>query len=155
MEDRKIPSGGFLSLAFVTGLFSGYAPIAPGTAGSLVGLVIALIPGILEPEIIIPLTLVTFALGVYFSNRFSTATDPDPSFVVIDEVVGMWIALFLLPFTPLALFLSFIVFRLLDIVKPFPARRLEHLPGGWGIMTDDVVAAIYANVIVRIILKFI
>jgi phosphatidylglycerophosphatase A len=155
LEDRKIPSGGFLSLAFVTGLFSGYAPIAPGTAGSLVGLVIALIPGILEPEIIIPLTLVTFALGVYFSNRFSTATDPDPSFVVIDEVVGMWIALFLLPFTPLALFLSFIVFRLLDIVKPFPARRLEHLPGGWGIMTDDVVAAIYANVIVRIILKFI
>jgi len=155
LEDRKIPSGGFLSLAFVTGLFSGYAPIAPGTAGSLVGLVIALIPGILEPEIIIPLTLVTFALGVYFSNRFSTATDPDPSFVVIDEVVGMWIALFLLPFTPLALFLSFIVFRLLDIVKPFPARRLEHLPGGWGIMTVDVVAAIYANVIVRIILKFI
>ena len=155
MEDRKIPSRGFFPLAFVTGLFSGYAPIAPGTAGSLVGLAVALIPGALEPEIIIPLSLITFSLGVYFSNRYSTAKDPDPSFVVIDEVVGMWIALFLLPFTPLALFLSFVVFRLLDILKPFPARRLEQLPGGWGIMTDDVVAGIYANVIVRIILGFI
>ncbi len=152
MADPESRPGGFLQTAFVTGLFSGYSPLAPGTAGSLVGLCIALISGFLEPVVIIPVVLITFFCGVAFSTKYSHATNPDPSFVVIDEVVGMWISLFLLPFTPLAFVLSFLAFRLLDIVKPFPARQLERLPGGWGIMLDDVAAGIYANIAVRLLL---
>ena len=77
---------------------------------------------------------------------------PDPSIVVIDEVVGMWITLFLIPRTIPAYLLGFILFRAMDIVKPQPARALERIPNGWGIMLDDIVAGLYANCTLRILL---
>jgi phosphatidylglycerophosphatase A len=78
----------------------------------------------------------------------------DPGLVVVDEVAGMWVTLLFVPFTPLTAALGFLAFRLMDIVKPFPARRLEDLPGGWGIMADDLMAGVYANVLVRAVVHF-
>jgi phosphatidylglycerophosphatase A len=78
----------------------------------------------------------------------------DPSEVVIDEVMGMAVTLAFMPLTAKAIWIGFFLFRLFDILKPFPARHSENLPGGWGIVMDDVVAGIYANVSLRIILSF-
>jgi phosphatidylglycerophosphatase A len=144
------PTSNLLRRAFVTGLFSGYVPIAPGTAGSVVGIILALIP--VSPLVFAILIVAVFLLGVHQSAVFSIPERRDPSFVVIDEVVGMWIAVFLLPRSILAFVLAFLTFRVFDILKPFPARQAESLPGGWGIMTDDLIAGIYANLVVRLFL---
>lgn len=77
---------------------------------------------------------------------------PDPSEVVIDEVVGMMVTLAYLPWSFISIGLGFLLFRVFDIIKPPPARQLERLPGGWGIVMDDVVAGIYANLALRLIL---
>ena len=78
--------------------------------------------------------------------------DKDPSLVVIDEVAGMWVTLIALPWTPVTVLTGFFMFRLFDVFKPYPARDLEGVPGGWGIMLDDIVAGIYANLAVRVVL---
>jgi phosphatidylglycerophosphatase A len=73
----------------------------------------------------------------------------DPGIVVIDEVAGMWVSLLFLPLTPVTAVAAFVIFRIFDVVKPFPARRLEDLPGGYGIMCDDLMAGAYANLVLR------
>jgi phosphatidylglycerophosphatase A len=78
--------------------------------------------------------------------------DKDPGIVVVDEIVGMWVTLLFLPFTPMTAALGFLLFRAMDIVKPYPARELEGLRAGWGIMADDVMAGIYANLLLRLAL---
>lgn len=166
----------FFTELIATGLYSGYIPWASGTIGSAVGLLVFLIPGVESPHILSVMILVGLALGVVTSRRvaeirghqltksaeIAKATfqpgevrTPDPSIVVIDEIVGMWISLFLLPKTVAAILCAFVIFRLLDIVKPFPARHLERLPNGWGIMLDDVVAGVYANIFTHLALIFI
>ncbi len=141
-----------LTRCIATGVYSGYAPVAPGTAGSLVGLLIYLIPGI---EQWLPLSLITvifFFAGAAAAGRMERIHGKDPSIVVIDEIVGMWISLFLLPKTAGVAILAFFFFRGYDIIKPPPARMVERIEGGFGIMLDDVFAAIYANISVRIVL---
>jgi len=155
MAQSDPPSRGTLSVAVVSGLYSGYSPVAPGTMGSIVALLFLYIPGFSMPWILGPIIVITFIAGVFISSKFSTESTPDPSFVVIDEVVGMWISLFLLPHTVLSLASAFFAFRMLDIIKPFPCRRLERLPGGWGIMMDDVAAAVYANLLTRVVLAIV
>ena len=166
----------FFTELIATGLYSGYISWASGTFGSLVGLLLYFIPGVESPYILGVMILVGLALGVVTSNRVAVVRGhqltksaevakakfqpgdshtPDPSIVVIDEIVGMWISLFLLPKTFTAVLCAFVIFRLLDIVKPFPARRLERLPNGWGIMLDDVVAGVYANILTHLALMFI
>jgi phosphatidylglycerophosphatase A len=76
----------------------------------------------------------------------------DPGIVVVDEVLGMWLSLLGLPFHPVSVILGFLLFRGLDVVKPYPAAQLEHLPGGLGIMADDVAAGLYANLLLRVFL---
>ena len=153
-----------------TGFFSGYIPWASGTFGSLVGLLLWLIPGVHAPEVLSPLLAAGFFLGVYTSGevaareghvltrsaaaakRLFQAGSPahaDPSIVVIDEIIGMWIALFGLAPELYTCAIAFIAFRAFDILKPEPARSSEALPGGWGIMLDDVFAGLYANVATR------
>ena len=73
----------------------------------------------------------------------------DPGVVVVDEVVGQWVTLLFLPFTPAVAVAGFLLFRVLDVFKPWPARQLESLPDGWGIMSDDVMAGIYANLLLH------
>jgi phosphatidylglycerophosphatase A len=152
-EASPAPLGlpGRLARVIATGLGSGYAPIAPGTAGSLVGLLLfwpmAGVPFVWLAAAIVAL----FFVGVVAATAVATQVGlHDPGIVVVDEVIGMWVTLALVPFTPLTAALGFLLFRLMDIVKPFPARDLEHLPGGWGIVADDVMAGIYANLALRL-----
>lgn len=129
--------------------YIGYAPIAPGTVGSAAGLALFVLlraVGIpwLEPAAIV----VLFAAGAWAGNhaeRFFGGIDPQP--VVIDEVLGMLLTLMLVPVSWAGAIVGFLVFRALDIVKPWPARRLENLHGGVGVMADDAMAAVYGNVV--------
>ena len=94
-----------------------------------------------------------FFAGVWASTIVEQDLErQDPGIVVVDEVVGMLVALMLLPPTTTVIFVAFFLFRLFDIVKPYPARWCEQLSGGWGIMMDDVVAGLYANVLIHITL---
>jgi phosphatidylglycerophosphatase A len=145
---------GLVSLAarFVaTGAGSGYAPIAPGTAGSAVGLLLFWPLSWLSFGWQIGVTAAVFVLGTLAASRVATEVGlKDPGLVVVDEVVGMWISLLFLPLTPIVAALGFLLFRLLDVLKPWPARDFERLPGGWGIMMDDVMAGLYVNLLLRV-----
>src|SRR5437867_3717791 len=134
-----------------TGLFSGYSPIAPGTAGSLLGLALYMIPGVEHPLSLTIITACTFFVGTIASAQMEKRFGDDPQVVVIDEVVGMWVTLLFLPKTLVGASVGFLFFRFYDIVKPPPARSLERLKNGWGIMLDDVAAGIYANITLRLI----
>ena len=158
----------FIPRLIATGLFTGYSPWASGTAGTLAGLLIYLIPGIESPLVLGSLIVIMFLAGVFSSARVAAIVGhqlttsaarakaalqkdshaaADPSIVVIDEIVGMWITLLFLPKTIPVMAIGFIAFRAMDIIKPQPARAMEPIPNGWGIMLDDVVAGIYANVL--------
>lgn len=129
----------------------GAVPWAPGTAGSVVGLVLAATVGqLVSPWWYLGLVGVLFFSGVAAAQAVEQATlRKDPSHVVIDEVVGMLLALFALPARSGVFFSAFLCFRGLDIFKPFPIRRLERQPGGWGIMLDDLAAGLCTNLLVR------
>jgi len=139
-----------LALATVFGV--GYIPIAPGTFGSLAGLLL----WVLLPQSPIAQLLAIVMLFVAGSWSGSIAERhfgrTDPGQVVIDEVMGMLITLFLNPVGWRGATVAFFVFRAADVVKPYPANQLEKLPGGIGVMADDGMAAVYANVAVRAML---
>ena len=100
------------------------------------------------------MTVVAFFAGVAASARLAQRLGrKDPGAAVVDEVVGMWVSLLFLPFTPATAVAAFLLFRVLDVFKPYPARQFESLPGGWGIMTDDVMAGVYANLLLRAALR--
>ena len=141
-----------LGLAIATSLGVGYAPVASGTFGSAAGLLLwALLPSntTVQAVWIVGLFVAgSWAAGV--TERYYGRTDPGE--VVVDEVMGMLLTLFLTGVGWTGAVAGFFLFRIFDIVKPFPARRLEHLPGGLGVMADDAMAAIYANVALRALL---
>jgi phosphatidylglycerophosphatase A len=138
-----------LLLATVLGI--GRIPFAPGTFGSLPGLALTMLARTYGPWWLEgPIILVLFTLGVWAATaaeRHFGGIDPGP--VVIDEVVGMMITLLFIPVSAIGLLVGFVVFRACDVIKPFPAGRLERLPGGLGIMCDDVMAGIWGYVIMR------
>ena len=133
-----------------SGFYTGYVPIASGTFGSLVAIVIYIIPGFERLEIIIPAIILLFSYGLFVSSKFEKVYGKDPSQCTVDEVVGTWIALIALPKSFLIVFTTFLIWRVLDIIKPFPARTSEKLPGGFGIMIDDVISGFYTVVIVHL-----
>ncbi len=131
---------------------AGYFPVAPGTFASLAAVLLYrfVLAGASGPAFAGVIVAVYF-VGVAAAGSFSRFLDErDPRKIVIDEVVGQWIALFLVPPDWLSLGLAFILFRFFDILKPFGIRDTERLPGGWGIMTDDVVAGLAALLLVRL-----
>jgi phosphatidylglycerophosphatase A len=135
-------------LASVGGV--GYCPVAPGTAGSaaalLAYLALPLHAGIQAAVI----AVVTF-VGLWASSAVAAqAGDHDPSEVVIDEAAGLLIACFLVPKSIRALAAAFLLFRLFDVGKWFPMKQLERLPGGWGIMADDLAAGLLARLVLLI-----
>jgi len=134
-----------------SGLGSGYLRPAPGTWGSLVGI----IPALFLPTTILPLFLaVLFFAGVWASDKFARESGvKDPQSVVIDEVLGMGVGLLFLPKTLLFYAAAFILFRMFDIKKPWIIRKLEHQPGGWGIMLDDLAAGVLANLILQLAVR--
>ena len=143
----------FLSLAIATAFGVGYIPYAPGTFGSLVGLILWwLLPisPVVQGGTIVALFVVGSAAGSVAERHFGKT---DPGHVVIDEVMGMLVTLFLNPVGWVGVVAGFLLFRVADIIKPFPANWLERLPGGIGIMADDLMAAVYANLALRLILE--
>lgn len=132
-----------------SGFGSGYFPIAPGTAGSIVGLLIFfLMPIGLHYWLII--ICLFFILGVWAATQIEREKGHDPGLVVVDEMVGQWIALLFIPVTLFHYAAAFILFRFFDILKPFPINRSQNLKEGWGIMIDDVLAGVYANLLLQI-----
>ncbi|MCX5715559.1 MAG: phosphatidylglycerophosphatase A [Candidatus Omnitrophica bacterium] len=132
---------------------TGYSRVAPGTCGSFAALVVYfLINGnvILCSAVTLALLIIGFAVSGKAEKAFGKK---DASQIVIDEACGLFITLFLIPFSYGVAFLGFLIFRTADVAKPFPIRRLEKLPGSLGVMSDDILAGIYANLITRIILK--
>ena len=140
-----------LALFISTFGYLGYAPVAPGTFGSAAGLaVFYAVRAIGSPAIEGAIIVVLFAIGVWagtVAEHYFGGVDPAP--VVVDEVVGMLITLYLLPVNGVGAFVGFVVFRVLDVVKPFPSARFERLPGGLGVMADDGMAALYGNLAMR------
>jgi phosphatidylglycerophosphatase A len=134
-----------------SGFYTGYIPIASGTFGSFAAILIFFIPGFERLEIIIPAILLLFSYGLFVSSKFEKVYGKDPSQCTVDEIVGTWIALIALPKTILIVITSFLVWRTLDIIKPFPANTSEKLPGGFGIMMDDVISGFYALILVHFI----
>jgi len=131
--------------------YVGFFPIAPGTAGSLAALpLFALIRWIGMPAVELSMIVAVFAIGVWAASGTEVALGrKDPGVVVIDEVLGMLITLALLPVSIAGIVLGFLLFRVFDVVKPYPAAQLEHLHGGLGIMADDAVAGVYAYLVLR------
>lgn len=143
-----------LAVLVATVGYSGYFPIAPGTIGSLAGLVVyALLQPWHSPVLDVGAIVALFAAGTWagtVAERYFGGIDPGP--IVIDEVVGMLITLLFVPVGWAGAFLGFFLFRVFDVIKPYPAGRLERLHGGLGVMADDAMAAIYANVSLRVAL---
>jgi phosphatidylglycerophosphatase A len=135
-----------------SGFYTGYIPFASGTWGSLAALIIYLIPGFEKPVVIIPAIILFTVLGIFIGNKFDVIYGKDPAECTVDEVVGMWISLLFLPKTILVVTAAFISWRVFDIIKPAPARQLESLKGGVGIMIDDIVAGIYSLLLLHFIL---
>jgi phosphatidylglycerophosphatase A len=138
-----------------SGFYTGYIPVASGTFGSLAALIIYFIPGFEQPEIIISAIVIFFFIGVFISDKFEKIYGEDPAECTVDEVVGTWIALLFLPKTFGIAITSFLVWRILDIIKPFPAKKSEELTGGWGIMMDDVISGFYTLILMHILIQLV
>ncbi len=141
-----------------SGFFVGYVPFAPGTVGSLwIPALYMLLPELwfihfpLEVSFVLSgVAVILYFLGVWSAGVCEHVWGHDPGRVVIDEIAGMLVTLIFIPLTVKTVWIGFFIFRLCDIFKPQPARWLEKLPHGWGVMSDDVIAGIYANIFLRI-----
>ncbi len=144
-----------LATAVATAGYVGFVPFAPGTFGSAVGLVVYAAVSITSSWVVEGLVLaVILVVGIWSADQVERQMGKDPSAVVIDEVAGMLVTLSFLDISVTGALVGFFIFRLLDVIKPPPARRLEDLHGGPGIMFDDVMAGIYSNVALRGLIAF-
>jgi len=144
-----------INKTFATAFGLGLSPVAPGTMGALGGVALGYLilhfcpyPNYLLSLIIVLVTI----LGAISANFLEKEWGEDPSKIVIDEVVGIWIALLFLPPMWECYVAAFVLFRFFDIVKPLYIKRMELLKNGWGVMMDDVLAGIYANIILQILI---
>jgi len=151
----------FLIIFLATGFYSGYVPAIPGTAGSVVGVAVWWLVFLplwrRSPAAAIALWVITFAAGCFISGRAEEIFgEHDSSKIVIDEICGMVATMFLVPQGWLWVAAGFAAFRLLDILKPFPAGLIDRrMRGGAGVMFDDLAAAIYANLVLQIVSRLI
>lgn len=141
-----------------TGFYSGYSPIAPGTMGAVVATLMWLVPYTYCTHI--ELQLVTLAAILLFTfvsipsiRRVEKSWGEDPSRVVVDEMVGVWISLLAVPDEAhwARIVGAFVLFRLFDIVKPLGVRRMERIGGGWGVMLDDILAGVYGAIVLYVV----
>ena len=130
--------------------YLGHSPLMPGTVGSMGGLVIYFIVRENLPLYIFS-TIFLFMLGMIFSAEAEKIYKrKDAKMIVIDEACGMMLSLLLVPYNIWLVISGFILFRLLDITKPFPAKRIEKASGAFGIMFDDIIVAVYTNIILQL-----
>ncbi|MFQ5988435.1 MAG: phosphatidylglycerophosphatase A [Candidatus Methylomirabilales bacterium] len=137
-----------LVVAIATGAYVGYLPPAPGTLGSLLGLILLwpLKPGIAQ----VLVTLFLIGMGIVVADHAARVMGgQDPPAIVIDEIAGIAVAILLVPPQFQERVIAFVLFRLFDVIKLFPARQAERLPGGIGIVGDDLIAGLYANLVLR------
>lgn len=141
----------------VSGLYTGLAPIASGTVASAlaVGLYFLLdqFPGVDDAIVLLGCSLAAFGVGIPLARDTEKVLGHDPSFITLDEFAGQWLALaspFVL-FDPVWAGLSFFVFRVFDIAKLWPASYFDQRPGGLGVMADDMVAGLYANIVCHLL----
>ncbi|MDX1389967.1 MAG: phosphatidylglycerophosphatase A [Acidobacteriota bacterium] len=147
----SIRGAGRVRTVLAVGFGSGFSPIASGTAGSVVALPLIWVAVRYGgwPALAV-LAAVTSVVGVWAADAVARAVGrSDPGIVVIDEIAGQMVTMLFVPLTWQTLAAGFLLFRLADILKPFPARRSEELPGGFGIMVDDLIAGVYANLAVQ------
>lgn len=140
----------YILLGTVAGV--GYIPFLPGTLGTMVGVAIYVMFSRFFPQTIsyIMMLAVFLAGGIWVSTKCNQHFEGDDnSSIVIDELVGFLITMFLVPFSLRFILLGFILFRVIDITKPFKIGRIEKISGGWGIMGDDIAAGILANLIIQ------
>lgn len=152
----------FKELLF-TAFYAGYFPVAPGTAGTFVAMVLYIAENMILTDTpqsqLNVINLIIVLLLIYPSIKLGDAAEKfykskDPQQVVLDEVMGYWIGVLFIPFSFSAAMMAFVLFRIFDIIKPFPARRLESLKGGLGIMIDDYIAGIYTCIVMHAIVYF-
>lgn len=138
-----------LTRIIATGFYTGYIPGAPGTAASALSAALIWTMAPDHPLVYFGVIIGAIPLAVWASGRAEHEFGHDGRQIVIDEIVGMLVTMALLPRTPLSLGLGFLAFRITDIAKPFPVNRLQNLPGGYGIVADDLMAAVYAHLLVE------
>jgi phosphatidylglycerophosphatase A len=138
-----------IGVFIATCAYVGYAPVAPGTFGSAIGLAVFYVVRLQRSTTVeVAAIVVLVAVGLWSATEAEHhfgGIDPGP--VVIDEVIGMLVTLAFVPVNLAGVIVAFVIFRLLDVVKPWPARRLEHLPGGFGVVLDDMMAGVYGNLV--------
>ncbi|MBN1650910.1 MAG: phosphatidylglycerophosphatase A [Bacteroidales bacterium] len=147
-----------------SGLGTGYAPVAPGTAGSILGILIFYCFNFafnklgFQSQFVFVLNLVAILgllfLGVYSIRKVHQIWIHDAPQIVVDEVVGVWIAIFAIPFEWQYYVAALVLFRFFDILKPFYIRRLDKLKSDWSVMLDDVLAGVYANIVLQAIVFY-
>ncbi len=143
----------FIFLFIGSGFFTGFVPAFSGTVSSVAAVLIyLLIDGIEQWSFFLLIIVLFYFIGIKASQRMIIRYGNDPAEVTIDEIVGMWVSLIFLPKTLLVSTTAFILFRLFDIFKPYPINFFYFLHNGFGIMTDDVIAGIYANICVQLLL---
>jgi phosphatidylglycerophosphatase A len=142
-------------LFIAQGAYSGRSPFAPGTAGTVVGVLLYLLLMGLSAPVYGAACLIVIVLGTWAAGRadalFGTK---DNRTIVIDEIAGYLVSMLLVPATWQYMTAAFFLFRFFDILKPFPLRRLERLPGGPGVMLDDIGAGIYSNIVLQVAVHF-
>ena len=146
-------AGRRLVLFFATGCGSGYVPVAPGTAGTAAGVVLFFILSPLSLSLYLLTTVAFIFIAIWFAHQAAVLLQmKDPSPVVIDEIAGYLVTMASFPFTWQYVAAGFFLFRLFDIIKPFPAGWIDrNVAGGYGIVLDDVAAGIYANIVLQIV----
>jgi len=154
MASRGVAPGGpaaGLALRLATLFGAGRAPIASGTVGTLAALPVVVAAAIGLPAWgYLAATLLVTGLAIWSSGKAARQlADHDPGEVVVDEAAGLFVTMLLIPIGAASVAAGFFLFRLFDVIKPPPARRAERLPGGWGIVLDDLIAGLYANLLLR------
>lgn len=145
-----------IAVRIATVFGAGYVPGAPGTVGSIIGLMLYVLASTAGGESAVATGLAWLIVFAVWSSGQAARKlgEKDPACIVVDEVVGMWVALLGTHSHGPMLLAAFVLFRTFDILKPYPIRRIERLDGGWGIVFDDLLAGVYANLSLRLILLF-
>lgn len=138
-----------------TGFGAGLAPLAPGTAGTLVGVLICLVFSPLHWLLRLLIVIFLLVLAIYIAGRAEQVYQKkDDQRIVIDEIAGFQVAMLPIAITGLHLLVGFVLFRIFDIWKPFPLRNFQQFPGGWGVVADDIGAGVYAGFLMLLLVFF-
>ncbi|MBI5810165.1 MAG: phosphatidylglycerophosphatase A [Deltaproteobacteria bacterium] len=147
----------FLVKFLASGAYAGYSPVAPGTVGTLWGAAIVFFLKGVSPYSYAAITAAVTLASIYLAGQaIEIYAKKDPPHVVCDEISGYLVSFFLMPFSFFNIILLFLLFRIFDILKPYPAGAIdERLPGGAGVVLDDVASGVYANIAAHLIIWFI